>query len=237
MSDRLSSGSEHLDNVLGGGLPLHGITLIVGPPGAGKTILAEQYLFRNASIDRPALYLSTASEPLEKILRYGEALDYFDASALGTSVIYDDLGQTLNKDGLSGVLARITDLLKQRRPGVMVIDSFKALRVYASDAGAFRRFLHDLAGLLSAMPITAFWVGEYDGTDTVDAAEFAVADAIVSLSTDRVAERELRVLQVLKLGHDTALDFRDNLKRMRSFRRCASLGEQVVNSVREVTLA
>jgi len=54
-------------------------------PGAGKTILAEQYLFRNASIDRPALYMSTASEPLEKILRYGEALDYFDASALGTS--------------------------------------------------------------------------------------------------------------------------------------------------------
>ena len=167
------------DDVPGGGLPLHGITLIVGPQVRAKRSLAEQYLFRNASTDRPALYLSTASEPLEKILRYGEALDYFDASALGTSVIYDDLGQTLNKDGLSGVLARITDLLKQRRPGVMVIDSFKALQVYASDAGAFRRFLHDLAGLLSAMPITAFWVGEYDGTDTIDAPEFAVADAIV----------------------------------------------------------
>jgi circadian clock protein KaiC len=199
MSDRLSSGSDRLDEILSGGLPLHGITLIIGPPGAGKTILAEQFLFRNASTDRPALYLSTASEPLDKILRYGQALDYFDASALGTSVIYEDLGQTLNENGLSGVLARITDLLKQRRPGVMVIDSFKALQVYATDAGAFRRFLHDLAGRLSAMPITAFWVGEYDGIDTTEAPEFAVADAIVSLSTDRSAERELRVLQVLKL--------------------------------------
>jgi circadian clock protein KaiC len=199
MSDRLSSGSDRLDEILSGGLPLHGITLIIGRPGAGKTILAQQYLFRNASADRPALFLSTASEPMEKVLRYGQALDYFDASALGTSVIYEDLGQTLNENGLPSVLARITELLKQRRPGVMVIDSFKALQVYAPDAAAFRRFLHDLAGRLSATPITSFWVGEYDGIDTTEAPEFAVADAVVSLSTDRNAERELRVLQVLKL--------------------------------------
>ena len=102
------------------------------------------------------------SEPLEKILRYGQSLDYFDPAALGTSVIYEDLGQTLNDEGLPGVLARITELLKQRRPGLMVIDSFKALRAYAADAGAFRRFLHDLAGRLSALPVTSFWVGEYD---------------------------------------------------------------------------
>jgi circadian clock protein KaiC len=199
MGDRLLSGSDRLDAVLGGGLPLNGITLIVGRPGTGKTILAQQYLFRNATAERPGLYLSTVSEPLEKILRYGQSLEYFDASALGSRVVYEDLGQTLNDDGLSGVLARVTELVKQRRPGLMVIDSFKALQVYASDAGAFRRFLHDLAGRLSAMPITSFWVGEYDGTRLTDAPEFAVADAILSLSADRTAEREMRAFQVLKL--------------------------------------
>ena len=81
----------------------------------------------------------------------------------------------------------------------MVIDSFKALRAYATDEGAFRRFLHHLAGRLSAVPVTSFWVGEYDGADAGEAAEFAVADAILLLSTDRTAERETRVLQVLKL--------------------------------------
>jgi circadian clock protein KaiC len=199
MAERLLSGSDRLDAVLGGGLPLNGITLVVGRPGTGKTILAQQYLFRNATAERPALYLSTVSEPLEKILRYGQSLEYFDASALGSRVIYEDLGQTLNDDGLTGVLGRVTELLKQRRPGLMVIDSFKALQVYASDAGAFRRFLHDLAGRLSALPITSFWVGEYDGTRLTDAPEFAVADAILSLSADRTAEREMRAFQVLKL--------------------------------------
>jgi circadian clock protein KaiC len=199
MTERLPSGSDRLDAVLGGGLPLNGITLVMGRPGTGKTILAQQYLFRNATAERPGLYLSTVSEPLEKILRHGQSLEYFDASALGSRVIYEDLGRTLNDDGLPGVLARITELLKQRRPGLMVIDSFKALQVYASDASDFRHFLHDLAGRLSAVPITSFWVGEYDGTRLTDAPEFAVADAILSLSADRDAEREMRAFQVLKL--------------------------------------
>jgi circadian clock protein KaiC len=67
MTDRLSSGSGRLDVVLGGGLPLNGITLLIGRPGSGKTILAQQYLFHNATADRSALYLSTVSEPLDKI--------------------------------------------------------------------------------------------------------------------------------------------------------------------------
>lgn len=199
MTDRLASGSERLDTVLGGGLPLNGITLVIGSPGTGKTILAQQYLFHNATTERPALYLSTVSEPLEKILRYGESLDYFDVAVLGSSVMYEDLGRTLNEDGLPGVLARVTELIKQRHPGLLVIDSFKALQDYASDAQSLRRFIHDLAGRLSAMSITSFWIGEYDLTHAADAPEFAVADAILCLGTDRIGEREKRAFQVLKL--------------------------------------
>ena len=114
-------------------------------------------------------------------------------------MIYEDLGQTLNEEGLTGALAYITELLKQNRPGLVVIDSFRALQTYAADPETFRGFLHELAGRLSALPITAFWVGEYTSTDTSDAPEFAVADAIVSLGTEREADRDRRVLSVIKL--------------------------------------
>src|ERR1700704_2416592 len=134
MSDRMLSGSDRLGAGLGGGLQLNGIPLLIGQPGAGKTILAQQYLFHNATPERPALYLSTVSEPLEKILRYGQSLEFFDPSVLGTSVAYEDLGLVLNDGGLPAILDRITELLKHRRPGLMVIDSFKALAVYADDA-------------------------------------------------------------------------------------------------------
>jgi circadian clock protein KaiC len=205
MTDRLSSGSDRLDLVLGGGLPCNGIVLIGGRPGSGKTILAQQYVFHNASAESPAIYLSTVSEPLDKILRYGQSLDFFDPSALGTKVIYEDLGQTLNEVGLAGALALIAELLKRRRPGLVVIDSFRALQSYATHAEAFRGFLHELAARLSVMPITSFWVGEYDSTDTSDDPEFAVADAIVSLSTLREADRDRRVLSVIKLRGSSSL--------------------------------
>jgi circadian clock protein KaiC len=67
------------------------------------------------------------------------------------------------------------------------------------DATAYRRFLHQLAGRLSAFPATSIWIGEYDRSEVVTAPELAIADAIVELSTQRANERESRVLQVLKL--------------------------------------
>ena len=196
---RLPSGAPNIDLVLGGGLVSNAVNLIIGPPGAGKTILAQQYLFTNATEERPGIYLATVSEPLEKILRYGQTLAFFDQKAVGSSVFYEDLSGAMNAKGLPGVLLQVDRLLKERRPGIVVIDSFKALHPYAENQGDFRRFLHDLAARLSVVPVTSFWVGEYGRDDATEAPEFAVADAIVSLHSERAAERERRVLQVLKL--------------------------------------
>jgi len=196
---RLPSGAPNIDLVLGGGLISNAVNLIIGPPGAGKTILAQQYLFTNATKERPGIYLATVSEPLEKILRYGQTLAFFDQKAVGSSVFYEDLSAAMNATGLAGVLLQVDRLLKERRPGMVVIDSFKALHPYAENQGDFRRFLHDLAARLSVVPVTSFWVGEYGRDDATEAPEFAVADAIVSLHSERAAERERRVLQVLKL--------------------------------------
>src|SRR5258708_27699321 len=100
MIDRLSTGVDRLDAVLGGGLPVHAISLVIGLPGAGKTIFAQQCVFNNARPERPALYLSTVSEPLEKIVRYGQTQSFFDPAAVGTSVCYHDLGTVLSDKGL-----------------------------------------------------------------------------------------------------------------------------------------
>lgn len=204
MSERLSSGDPRLDAVLGGGLPANAINMVIGLPGTGKTILAQQYVFANATPERPALYLSTVSEPFDKILRYGQTLGFFDPSAVGRSVFYEDLGTILNERGLEGVLEQVSLLIKERRPGLMVLDSFKALSAYATGAD-FRRFLHALAAQLSVFPVASFWVGEYGEGEIPAAPEFAVADAIIGLSTTRATERETRSLRILKLrGSDFA---------------------------------
>jgi circadian clock protein KaiC len=98
------------------------------------------------------------------------------------------------------VLEKVRDLIRIHQPGILVIDSSKALHPYAKDSGEFRRFLYDLAGMLSAYPVTSLWIGEYGETEV---AESAVADTIIALDTTRTAERESRRLHVMKLRGDT----------------------------------
>ena len=51
----LPTGVPGLDEILGGGLPEFSFNIIAGAPGGGKTTLAHQIMFANATPERPAL--------------------------------------------------------------------------------------------------------------------------------------------------------------------------------------
>ncbi|MCA1701336.1 MAG: hypothetical protein LC790_21525 [Actinobacteria bacterium] len=172
--ERLASGAAGLDEVLCGGLPANAINLIVGLPGSGKTLLAQQYVFTNATVERPAVYLATVSEPFEKIVRYGQGLSFFDTDAVGEGVFYEDVGAALLEGGLGAVLERVKDVLEQYEPGVLVIDSFKPFASFAESPSEHRGFVHELAARLSVRAVTSFWIGEYSAAEMSSAAEFAV---------------------------------------------------------------
>jgi circadian clock protein KaiC len=198
--ERLSSGNKRLDEILNGGLLKNSINLIVGVPGSGKTILSQQFAFHNATAKHPSLYLSTLSEPLDKILRFGETLEFFDRDAVQEGrVVYEDLGQVLGDAGLDEILAAVDRYLKKLHPGIVVIDSFRAFHAFADDVATFRRFLYSLTRLFGASATTALWNAPYARKQAPEEAEFAVADAIIALDLQQVGARELRVMQVLKL--------------------------------------
>jgi circadian clock protein KaiC len=197
---KLSSGNARLDEILNGGIPQSAITLIIGIPGSGKTILSQQFVFHNSTQDGPALYLSTITEPFDKIVRYGQSLEFFDVAALRRGrVVYEDLGRSLTARGLDGVLAEIGELLKKHRPALVVIDSFRPFHSFAMDDAAYRLFLDALTRQLTASTTTSIWIDEYGRANASDVPEFAVADAIIALDAKQFQEREIRTLQVLKL--------------------------------------
>jgi circadian clock protein KaiC len=121
--------------------------------------------------------------------------------------MYEDLGGVLSKYGIGAtdgsgpgaVLERIDGLMKQIRPGIMVIDSFRAFHALARDEHEFRLFLHGLIRRLTASATTSIWNAPYTKAQAQEGAEFAAADAAISLDVQRAGGREMRVLQVLKL--------------------------------------
>ena len=98
-------------------------------------------------------------------------------------------GRPSTKTGSRASPSNSAACVRERRPGLIVIDSFKALQAFAADYGEFRKFLHELAGRLGAFPAASLWVGEYEDAEIASMAEFAVADAILEphLRTDRAA--------------------------------------------------
>jgi len=60
---RIQTGIRNLDELLGGGLPKGSVTVLGGPPGAGKTILAQQICFHGVTARQRVLYFNTLSEP------------------------------------------------------------------------------------------------------------------------------------------------------------------------------
>src|SRR5580692_540485 len=79
---QLPSGVRGLDEILGGGIPEFSFNVIAGTPGSGKTTLAHQIVFANATDRKPALYFTVLGEPAIKMLRYQQQYSFFDASKL-----------------------------------------------------------------------------------------------------------------------------------------------------------
>ncbi|HEX5419134.1 MAG TPA: ATPase domain-containing protein, partial [Gammaproteobacteria bacterium] len=196
---RITTGVDSLDEVLDGGIPQYSIVFIAGPPGTGKTVLCQQALFANARANGTSLYLGTLSEPVFKMVRYVQEFSFFQASMVGTDVVYGDLGTALSRDGGPGVLAEMDRLIKEHRPSFLVIDSFKVIREHFEDEREFRAFTSDLMVRLAAWEVTAFLVGEYSHQDIWDQAEFGIADGILYLYGTEEPHTQKRYLRVMKM--------------------------------------
>ena len=122
----LPSGVPGLDVVLGGGLPEYSFNLLAGGPGSGKTTLAQQIVFANATVEKPALYFTVLGEPTLKMLRYQRQFSFFNPDLAGSAIQYINLSSEVMDGDLTSVLERIVSETERAKPGVVVVDSFRS---------------------------------------------------------------------------------------------------------------
>ena len=168
MTESLSTGDAGLDLVVGGGLPAGALIVVAGPPGSGKTILAQQICFANATPTQKAIYYTTWSEPHEKMVRHLEPFAFFDIDALGDRVEFLHLAELIGGDRADGLGAAADEILRQSleaKPAIIVIDSSKALHDVV-EPDEFRRAIYELASKVAYSHAVLLLVGEYSAAET-----------------------------------------------------------------------
>jgi circadian clock protein KaiC len=199
---KLPTGVAGLDLILGGGIPEYSFNLIAGEPGTGKTTVAQQIAFRNASAECHVLYFTVLGEPAVKMLRYQQQYTFFDPAKVNESIRFVNLSDEVKEDGLEGVLDRIVREVDESRAEIVVVDSFRSL-IGAVDAATppagFHSFVQRLALHLTTWQTTSFLVGEYQDDDRSGNAVFTIADTIIWLSQAPDNNSIVRKVQIVKV--------------------------------------
>jgi circadian clock protein KaiC len=203
----LPTGVLGLDSVLGGGMPEYSFNLIAGAPGAGKTTLAQQIMFANATTERPALYFTVLGEPTLKMLRYQRQFRFFKPELIESAVRFVNLSDQAVRGDLSEALEIIVREVEKAQPQIVVVDSFRTLgqqyRAEPSESDTEAKmgleyFVQRLALHLTTWEITSFLVAAFDEQEQENPV-FTVADGILWLSQAADRNSVVRKLQVTKV--------------------------------------
>ena len=198
---KLPTGVPGLDEILGGGLPEFSFNIIAGAPGGGKTTLAHQIMFNNATLERPVLYFTVLGEPAIKMLRYQQQFQFFDQTKLNTSVRFINLSQIVLEKDLGAVLEEIVKEVEATNPGIVVVDSFRTVVRKVQTGGSdweLQGFIQRLALHLTSWQATTFLIGEYVEGEIRDNPVFTVADGVFWLYQQVERNSIVRKLQIMK---------------------------------------
>ncbi len=197
---RIQTGIENLDELLRGGLPKGAVTVVAGAPGSGKTILAQQICFHNASPRRRVLSFTTLSEPTIKTLQHLRQFSFFDAKKLGAGGLhFVDLGVITHHKGLDAAATLVMEHVQKIKPAIVVIDSFKVFDDLARSNEELRKFSYGLGINLMAWETTALLLGEYAPAEYEKSPLFSIVDGLMVLSQRESQGEEQRFLRIVKM--------------------------------------
>ena len=151
---RTTTGVDGLDAILGGGLPDGSTTLLVGPPGVGKTTTGLQFLARCTAAE-PGLFFGFYETPMRLRVR-AQTLD----PALGDLFdrgIVEMQWQTPAGDLIDAYGQRLLDDVRRRGVKRLFIDGLSALQSGMTDSSRTSAFFSALSNELRVRGVTTIY--------------------------------------------------------------------------------
>jgi circadian clock protein KaiC len=171
-SQRFQTGVANLDAILGGGLLRGTIVMIIGPPGSGKTILAQQIAFTAARRGEGALYFTGYSETNHKLMAHNRSLAFFDPDIIGANIEMESLPDLLEEGSVQAEQV-VVQTARKRQASLVVLDGFRSIRGFLPGDQAAAQFLYSLGAKLALLRTTLLVLVEGDAADLIPSNRYA----------------------------------------------------------------
>jgi circadian clock protein KaiC len=197
-SPRRPTGIPGLDRILEGGLLTSGVYIVQGPPGAGKTILANQACFHHAATGARALYVTLLAESHSRMFAHLQRMAFFDARVIPDLVYYLGGYSTLQTGGLDALVGLIRKAIQKQAATLLVVDGLVSAQESAPTDGDFKRFLHEIQTLADVTGCTVLLLTNAERA-TGSFPEHTMVDGVLHVTEELSELRPLRHIRVLKL--------------------------------------
>lgn len=202
--ERVKTGIEGFDDLIGGGLNKNSAVLLTGIPGVGKTIFGIQFIYAGAKLREPGLFIS-CEETAESITEYTKEMG-FDFSK------YNDLITVLYQPLTGKVMTfgNIIDIIKQKKIKRLVLDSLTLFGFMNNDENSFRKSIADFINQMKTNGVTMIATTERD-TSSLAHLRFKPEDflfeGLVLLTKIRKGSSYERCVSIEKLRQNHQLGF------------------------------
>jgi circadian clock protein KaiC len=186
-----------LDTVMEGGLFRGGVYMVMGLPGAGKTILGNQVCFEHVRAGGKAIYLTLLTESHARLISSLRDMEFFEPSFLADRLSYLSGYQALETEGLEGLMTLARGAVKDHQATLLVLDGLVTRTTNHTSDVALKKFIHELQIFVELMGCTTLLLTGARNGET-HYAEQTMADGLLRLSALRVGMRAVRELEVLK---------------------------------------
>lgn len=202
--ERLVTRVPRLDFITKGGLLKGASYAILGPPGSGKTVLANQIAFNHVKEGGRALYVTLLTESHARMLANLEEMAFFDRGVIPEKLHYISGYSELEKEGLKGLLDMVRRAAQSHQTTLLIIDGMDAAKEFARSDLSFKRFLQDLQAFAGILGCTTLLLSPHQEGDTHP--ENTAVDGVFELSLWLSGPRAVRELVALKFrGSDSLL--------------------------------
>lgn len=198
VTERVSSGVERLDQMLGGGYFRGASILISGAPGTAKTSLAGSFVVAAAARGEKAVYMSFDEAPaqIERNLR-SIGLDLRTQIDAGRLAI---VGLRTGRFGMQEQFRRIVRIIEETNPSAIVIDPISNLSSLVEPNGS-GQLGERIVDMIKARGATVIVTSLLDGPNTEEKAQAQIsrfADTWIHLSFAMQRGERNRALTIIK---------------------------------------